>query len=128
MAKDYAQTKALEALEATGANRHEASLLLRVWAESDEKLKSALVAPFLNNLCALAVQRALSGRAGRRKPASKRARPVDHSATLLDAISKGGAQTMSSTRSSAPPPPAGSARHKQAVTLLAAAFKPSGKS
>ncbi|WP_339853782.1 hypothetical protein [uncultured Nisaea sp.] len=128
MAKDYAQTKALEALEATGNNRRESALLLRVWAESDDKLKSALVAPFLNNLCALAVQRALSSHTGRRKPASKRARPKDNAATLLEAISKSGAQTMSSTRNSAPPPQAGSARHKQAVTLLAAAFKPSGKS
>ncbi len=128
MAKDYARTKALEALEATGSNRQEAALLLRVWAESDDKLKSALVGPFLNNLCALAVQRAMSSSAARRKPSSKRARPKDNAATLLEAISKNGAQTMSSTRSSAPPPPAGSARHKQAVTLLAAAFKPGGKS
>lgn len=128
MAKDYARTKALEALEATGNNRHEAALLLRVWAETDDKLKSALIGPFFNNLCALAVQRAISSNVARRKPVSKRARPKDNAATLLEAISKSGAQTMSSTRSSAPPPPVGSARHKQAVTLLAAAFKPGGKS
>lgn len=128
MAKEYAQTKALEALEATGNNRREAALLLRVWAETDDKLKTALIAPFLNNLCALAVQRAATSRAARRKPTNKRARPKDNSASLLEAISRGGAQTMSSTRSSAPPPQAGSARHKKAVTLLAAAFKPGSKS
>lgn len=128
MANDHARKKALEALEATGNNRREASLLLRVWAESDAKLKSELVAPFLNNICALTVQSAAAGRATRRKPASRRARPADNAASLLQAISGGSAQTMSSTRSSAPPPPASSARHRQAVTLLASAFKPGDKS
>lgn len=128
MAKNHAKQKALEALEATGNNRREASLLLRVWAESDEKLKADLVRPFLNNICALAVQSAAAGRATLRKPASGRKRPADNAASLLNAISGGGAQTMSSTRNSAPPPPASSARHRQAVTLLASAFKPGDKS
>ncbi|WP_420403227.1 hypothetical protein [Nisaea sp.] len=127
MANDHAKKKALEALEATGNNRREASLLLRVWAETDEKLKTQLVGPFLNNICALAIQSAASGLSTRRKP-GRRKRPVDNSASLLEAISGGGAQTMSSTRSSAPPPPASSARHRQAVTLLASAYKPGGKS
>lgn len=127
MAKDYARTKALEALEATGNNRREASMLMRVWAETDEKLKTALVGPFLNNLCALAVQRAIPIISSRRNPASKRSRPKDNASSLLQAISKGDAQTMSSTRNTAPPPRAGSARHKQAVSLLAAAFKTSRK-
>ncbi|UUX51909.1 hypothetical protein NUH88_09435 [Nisaea acidiphila] len=124
MARDHAKKKALEALEATGNNRREAGLLLRVWAEADEKLKSELVAPFLNNICALTVQSAAAGLAARRKPGTRRARPADQAASLLEAISGGGAQTMSSSRSSAPPPPASSARHRQAVTLLASAFKP----
>lgn len=123
MAKDYVRTKALEALEVTGKNRREASMLMRVWAETDEKLKTALIAPFLNTLCALAVQRAVPIIGSRRPPASKRARPKDSASLLLEAISKGGAQTMSSTRNTAPPPRAGSTRHKQAVTLLADAFK-----
>lgn len=128
MAKYYARKKALEALEATGNNRREAGLLLRVWAETDEQLKNALVTPFLNNLCALAVQRAIAGQSGRRKPGTRRARPADNAASILDALSSSGGQTMSSVRSSAPPPPSSSARHRQAVTLLAAAFKPSDKS
>ena len=127
MAKDYVRIKALQALEATGNNRREASMLMRVWAETDEKLKTALVGPFLNNLCALAVQRAMPRISSRRTPASKRTRPKDNASILLETISKGGTQTMSSTRNTAPPPRAGSARHKQAVTLLAAAFKSSGK-
>jgi len=128
MAKDLARKKALEALEATGNNRREASLLLRVWAETDEKLKAQLVGPFLNNICALAVQRAASGLGSRRKSGPRRKRPLDSAASLLEAISGGGAQTMSSTRSSAPPPPASSARHRQAMTLLASAYKPGTKS
>ena len=71
MAKDYVRTKALEALEVTGKNRREASMLMRVWAETDEKLKTALIAPFLNTLCALAVQRAVPIISSRRpQPAS----------------------------------------------------------
>lgn len=127
MSRNYAQKKALEALEATNGNRREAGLLLRVWSETDDKLKNALVAPFLNNICALEIQRAMAGRAARRKPQAGRAKPADHAASLLNAISGGGAQTMSSTRSAAPPPPVSSARHRQAVTLLAQAFKPTNK-
>src|SRR3546814_16012187 len=54
--QDYVKAKAQEALEATGGNRHEASLLLRVWAEADAKLSKALTAPLLANVAALAIQ------------------------------------------------------------------------
>src|SRR3546814_16268676 len=67
--QDYVKAKAQEALEATGGNRHEASLLLRVWAEADAKLYKALTAPLLANVAALAIQRvaAPSGRKTRSK-------------------------------------------------------------
>ena len=124
--QDYVRKKAEEALTATAGNRREASLLLRVWTESDEKLRKALVAPFLANLCALAVQRALSG--GRRAPRQPETRTAVDAAALLSAIGSRAAPTMSTVRpASAPPPPSSSARHRQAVSMLAAAFRPTGK-
>lgn len=126
MAQDYVKKRAAEALAATAGNRREAGLLLRVWAESDVKLKNALVAPFLNNICALAVQRAAAGEQRKAKPASKPEGARQASADLLSAISRSSGQTMASPRSAAPPPPASSARHRQAVTLLASAFKRRG--
>jgi hypothetical protein len=116
--QDYVRAKAQEALDATGGNRHEAALLLRVWAEADAKLYKALTAPLLANLAALAVQRAAvpNGRVGRPRA------PI-REAELLAAIGSRGSQTMSSTRSNPSPPPQGSVRHKQAVTLLASAYR-----
>lgn len=121
MSQDYVGTKAREALSATGGNRREAGQLLRVWAETDPELKKALIAPFLANLCALAVQRAASAE-GSRGPRSRASDPVD-SASLLTAIGSSHAPTMSSTRQTQAPPPRSSARHRQAVATLAAAFK-----
>jgi len=121
--QDYVKAKAQEALQAADGNRHEASLLLRVWAEADAKLYKALTAPLLGNLAALAVQRAAvpTGRIGRQRA------PI-REAELLAAIGSRQAPSMSSTRASATPPPQGSVRHKQAVTLLASAYrrKPAG--
>lgn len=116
--QDYVRAKAQEALDATGGNRHEASLLLRVWAEADARLYKALTAPLLNNLAALAIQRvsAPSGKVGRQRA------PI-REAELLAAIGSRASQTMSSNRSVASPPPQGSVRHKQAVTLLASAYR-----
>lgn len=123
MSQEYVRKKAAEALAATSGNRREAALLLRVWAEADGKLKSAITAPFLSNLCALAIQRAASsGRRTARRPAA--AATADDSANLLAAIGSRSGETMTNTRArSAPPPPASSARHKQAVATLAAAFQ-----
>ena len=122
MAKDYARTKALEALEATGNNRREASMLMRVWAETDEKLKTALVGPFLNNLCA----RGATGQYPKSAPGATRpaSAPVRRITPLV----------FCKRSARAGPRPcrvpeiqrlrrALAARHKQAVSLLAAAFK-----
>ena len=116
--QDYVRAKAQEALGATDGNRHEAALLLRVWAEADAKLYKALTGPLLANLAALAVQRAAvpTGRVGRPRT------PI-REAELLAAIGSRNGQSMSSTRSIGSPPPQGSVRHKQAVTLLASAYR-----
>lgn len=119
MSQDYVRLKASEALSATSGNRREAGQLLRVWAETDPDLKKALVAPFLGNLCALAVQRVASSSTPR--PPRKSARADSES--LLTAIGSNLAQTMSTTRQTQAPPPRSSARHRQAVATLAAAFK-----
>ena len=126
MSQKHVRAKALEALEAAGGNRREAGLLLRVWAETDDELRQGLVAPFLNNLCALAVQRAVrapepGGATGRRP---ERSTQQDNAASILSALGSRPTETMTSARpGAAPPPPAGSARHKQAVSALAAAFR-----
>lgn len=124
-AQDYVAKKALEAFEAAGGNRHEAALLLRVWADADDKLYRALTAPLMNNLAALAVQRATQSSDGHTVGAQKRKRPraAMKEADLLAAIGSARGQTMSSVRQSAAPPRQGSARHKQAVTLLASAYR-----
>ena len=123
MSQDYVRLKAREALSATNGNRREAGQLLRVWAESDPDLKHALVAPFLSNLCALAVQRAGStGQTpGEQRKTARNAR--EDSESLLSAIGSNKSPTMSSTRRNQAPPPRSSARHRQAVATLAAAFK-----
>lgn len=120
MSQDYVRLKAREALSAAGGNRREAAMLLRVWSETDPELKKSLVAPFLGNLCALAVQRAVAPVGQQRS--RQRVEPVDQ-ASLLSAIGSREAQTMSSTRQTQAPPPRSSARHRQAVATLAAAFK-----
>lgn len=115
--QDYVRSKAKEALDATGGNRHEAGLLLRVWAEADAKLYKALTAPLLGNLAALAIQRVAAPdvRVGRQRA------PI-REGELLAAIGSRNSQSMSSTRTVGAPPQ-GSARHKQAVTLLASAYR-----
>lgn len=116
--QDYVRTKAQEALDATGGSRHEAALLLRVWAEADAKLYKALTAPLLSNLAALAIQRVAAPAAR-----SGQARAPIPEAELLAAIGSRNGQSMSSNRSVGSPPPQGSPRHKQAVTLLASAYR-----
>ena len=120
MSQEYLRIKAGEALNATSGNRREAGQLLRVWAENDSELKKALVAPFLPNLCALAIQRAVAGSKGR---SARRSSQRDDAASLLSAIGSSQTQSMSSTRHNQSPPPRSSARHRQAVATLAAAFK-----
>lgn len=115
--QEYVRAKAQEALDATGGNRHEASLLLRVWAEADAKLYKALTAPLLGNLAALAIQRAAApqARVGRQRA------PIGE-AELLAALGSRNSHSMASTRTVGAPPQ-GSVRHKQAVTLLASAYR-----
>lgn len=115
--QDYVKAKAQEALDATGGNRHEASLLLRVWAEADARLYKALTAPLLGNLAALAIQRVSAPASG----VGRQRSPIRET-ELLAAIGSRNSQTMSSTRNVGAPPQ-GSVRHKQAVTLLASAYR-----
>ncbi|MEQ8814420.1 MAG: hypothetical protein RLO51_03105 [Thalassobaculum sp.] len=120
--QEYVRAKAQEALDATDGNRHEASLLLRVWAEADAKLYKALTAPLLGNLAALAVQRVVAPQT----QVGRQRKPI-REAELLAAIGSRNGQSMASTRTVGAPPQ-GSVRHKQAVTLLASAYrrKPAG--
>src|SRR3546814_19112501 len=116
--QDYVKAKAQEALEATGGNRHEASLLLRVWAEADAKLYKALTAPLLANVAALAIQRVAvpSGRKTRSKA------PI-REAELLAAIGSRANQSMSSNRTAGATPP-GILPHHPADPRLASAYPP----
>lgn len=117
---DYVRAKAREALEAADGNRHEAALLLRVWAEADSRLYRALTAPLLGNLAALAIQREALPARGRRSRPGRAANPE---ADLLAAIGSKTTQTMASTRTAVSAPRQGSSRHKQAVTLLASSYR-----
>ena len=117
MSQEYVKKKSLEALNASGENRQEASQLLRVWAESDAELKTSLINPFLPNICALAIQSASAG--AEDNTIMKKA----NENSLLSAIASSETLTMSSTRQPQSPPPRSSARHQKAVATLAAAFK-----
>ena len=60
-AREIVSKKAREALDASDGNKHEAALLLQVWAEADDALFRALASPLMRNLTALAIQREVSG-------------------------------------------------------------------
>lgn len=118
--QDYAAEKARDALDASDGNKHEAALLLRVWAETDDKLFRALATPLMANLTALAIQRATAADQPQATPKKSTGRIPE--TELLAAIGSKTSQSMSSNRT-APPPPKSSARHKQAVSVLAAAYR-----
>ena len=68
MSRAYLTQKTKEALAACAGDRRDAALLLRAWSDGDIALREALVAPFMTNLCALAVQRVAARDAGRTAP------------------------------------------------------------
>ena len=113
MSQEYVKKKSLEALNASGKNRQEASQLLRVWAESDAELKTSLINPFLPNICALAIQSASAG--AEDNTIMKKA----NENSLLSAIASSETLTMSSIRQPQSPPPRSSARHQKAIATLA---------
>lgn len=124
MSRAYLTQKTKEALAACAGDRRDAALLLRAWSDGDTALREALVAPFMTNLCALAVQRVATRDTAKAAPAERA--PANQASDLLRAIGDRYAETMTSTRGRGGPPPRGSARHRQALTALASAFKPAG--
>jgi len=117
MSQEYVQKKALEAIDAAGDNRKEATQLLRVWSETDEELKRALIKPFLLNICSLAIQRVIS------ETSEKSKTQAPDQSSLLSAIASPETLTMSSNRQPQSPPPRSSKRHQQAIAALAASYK-----
>ena len=99
MSQEYVQKKALEAIDAAGDNRKEATQLLRVWSETDEELKRALIKPFLLNICSLAIQRVIS------ETSEKSKTQAPDQSSLLSAIASPETLTMSSNRQPQSPPP-----------------------
>ena len=126
MSRAYLTHKTKEALAACAGDRRDAALLLRAWSDGDTVLRDALVAPFMTNLCALAVQRVATRDTAKAAPAERAL--ANQASDLLRAIGDKHAETMTSTRGRGGPPPRGSARHRQALTTLASAFKPAGGS
>jgi hypothetical protein len=120
MSQNYVTQKTAEALQACAGNTADAALLLQAWCESDDRLRATLTAPVLKNLCLLAVQRVAAKHQESATPESVTGASEND---LLQAIGNKNALTMSSNRRSASPPPRGSARHQQAVSTLAMAFK-----
>ena len=130
MSREYLTQKTEEALAACAGNRRDAALLLRAWSDGDIALHEALVAPFMANLCALAVQRVAVQREAvhdTAKAALADREPANQANELLRAIGDKHAETMISTRGRGGPPPRGSARHRQALAALASAYKPNGR-
>ena len=116
MSQEYVKDKSLEALDASGGNKQEAAQLFRVWSVSDSALKSALVSPFLSNICGLAIQSATA------ETMASNATKQSGRNSLLSAIASSETLTMSSMRQPHSPPPRSSARHQKAIALLAASF------
>ncbi|MGB1007090.1 MAG: hypothetical protein ACPGVX_07920, partial [Thalassobaculaceae bacterium] len=85
MSRAYLTEKTKEALAACAGDRRDAALLLRAWSDGDTALRDALVAPFMTNLCALAVQR-VAARAGAASAPAERATPANQASDLLRAI------------------------------------------
>ncbi|GAB4172863.1 MAG: hypothetical protein OHK0024_09360 [Thalassobaculales bacterium] len=130
MSNVYLETKAREALAAAFGNRSRAAKLLARWAGEDQKLAEALLRPFLDTLCLLAVQRTEHRMARPDKPAPrpKAAVSPDLRGSAIEALASaltGRAQTtMSTTRPVRQPPQRGSMAHDAAVRALAGSFKP----
>ena len=124
MSRAYLTQKTEEALAACAGDRRDAALLLQAWSDGDTTLREALVAPFMTNLCALAVQRVATRDTAAAVPAERE--PDNQASDLLRAIGNKYAETMTSTRGRGGRPPRGSARHRQALSALASAFKPTG--
>jgi hypothetical protein len=122
-AREIVSKKAREALDASDGNKHEAALLLQVWAEADDALFRALASPLMRNLTALAIQREVSGEQAKSSAKSTKQRSGRIAeADILAALGSRQGHASTSNRA-APPPPQGSARHKQAVSILAAAYR-----
>jgi hypothetical protein len=124
MSKGYADTKAAEALAKAVGDRHLAAALLAAWAESDAKLREALLAPFLKSLCAYAIQRAGRATGGKRAGGTAKRKPADAVDAVVAALGKGSGSRTFGVPERAPRKPApGSVKHEQSVRALASAFR-----
>ena len=91
--------------------------------EALDALFRALASPHMRNLTALAIQREVSGEQAKSSAKSTKQRSGRIAeADILAALGSRQGHAITSNRA-APPPPQGSARHKQAVSILAAAYR-----
>lgn len=124
MVKSYADSKAAEALAKASSDRHVAAALLAAWAESDAKLREALLTPFLKSLCAYAIQRAARATGGKGVVGAGKGKPADAVDAVVAALGKGSASRTFGTPERAPRKAVpGSAKHEQSVRALATAFR-----
>jgi hypothetical protein len=124
MSKGYADGKAAEALAKAAGDRHIAAALLATWAESDAKLREALLTPFLKSLCAYAVQRAARATGGKGAAGARKGKPADAVDAVVAALGKSAGSRTFGTPERAPRKAVpGSAKHEQSVRALATAFR-----
>jgi hypothetical protein len=121
MSRDYAETKALDALRQADGDKRRAARILEGWAEEDARLKSAIVRPFFANLCAFAVQRADARATGGGKPKAKSTAAKPSLETVLQAMAGGKRVHVDPGPPSADGPT--SAKHQRAMKALAQAYK-----
>lgn len=124
----YLEEKARQALGEADGEKTRAARLLASWVATDNRLRDALVAPLLGNLCLLAIQRV----AGRGGASSKRSEPTPGplagtalAAAIGEALAGKGAAptTFGQPERRSPRATPGSVKHAQSVRTLASAFQ-----
>ena len=123
----YLEEKARQALGEADGERARAARLLATWVATDNRLRDALVAPLLGNLCLLAIQR-VAGRGAAKRAAAPAPGPLAGTAlaaAIGEALAgKGVAPTTFGQPESRPARATpGSVKHAQSVRTLASAFQ-----
>jgi len=125
---EYVDRKAREALEEADGDARRAASLLESWTSEDARLKSALIRPFLPNICRLAIQRSTAQRSTT-KPGAREAK-AKVKGTAMDLVIEALYAKSGKTRKPEPaipqPPPkpaAASPKHTNAMQALASSYK-----
>lgn len=120
---EYVDRKAREALEEADGDARRAASLLESWTSEDARLKSALIRPFLPNICRLAIQRATAKPSARDVKAKVKGTAMD---LVIEALYAKSGKTRKPEPAIPQPPPkpaAASPKHTNAMQALASSYR-----